>query len=269
MKPIAQLYMPGPPPKGLNGSDGLARRSVKQYMAEEREWDGRVLEAWVNAGRPRLDEPVALVWIRLFAGRERPMDATNLLASAKVPEDALVRRGFLREDSADRVVQSIALQRKVEPSERGLIVLAFPGSLGIGFALSNVAHWVGAVWEKEHAWRSVLGEHSEPFAEGRMFPKEGATGHEWLHGTSWSGAKSHLSRSEVHLELIHQLVDTSRGWEARGLVNAYVLSIRQALARMGVNVRTHSYTEKRVLHGENRGVRLRLHEPTDLAKATA
>ena len=268
MKPAHQLSMPGDPPKGLNGSQGITRRGVHAHKVVKDEWAGRALSAWTLANRPRIERPSVLVWIRLFAGRERLMDSTNVLASAKVPEDALVNVGFLPDDSPEWVRHSLALQRKVEPGERGLLVLAFDAPRSLGRALANVSHWVESVWESEDAWRTVLGEYSKPYAEGSFRPRRGATPQEWLHGAYWKGEARNLWQ-DPHLEVVHRLTDPTRGWEAGRLVHGHINAIKNALAKDGVLVGTHSYREERVTYFENQEVLLRLHEPTPLARATA
>lgn len=268
-KPCLHLVMPGPPPKGLNSSDGLARQGVKAKCAVKREWDDRVLAAWAAAGRPRIAEPLATVWVRLFSGRGRPMDQRNLQASAKVPEDALVRRGVLVDDRPAEVVQSIALQRRVERGREALVVLGFPAPNGHAQALRTLAEWVALVWEDEHAWPAVLGEASEPFAEGWFYPRTGASPAEWAHGTSWRDAQKLHAHRNPHLEVVHQVTDGQRDWKQQGLVDDHLRAIRQELARSEVLVSSFSYRVVRVRHAEQRGVALRLHAPTPLAKATA
>lgn len=269
-RPILHLVMPGPPPKGLNGSQGYARRKRSDMTAQRDEWSARVLAAASEAGRPKVTEPVAMVWARLYGGRgAKPMDQRNLQASAKIPEDWLVRHGILDDDGPDHVVQSVSVQRKVAGTEQALAVLAFPARFGAGSALRDVAWWVTEVWESEHAWRSVLGESSQPFASGWFFPRWGASVDEWLHGTTWDDHTALGRHRNPHLQVVHKVVDRDRGWEKPGKVDLHLRSIKAGLARLGVLVSTTSYREELVALPEQRGVRLLLHAPTPLAKATA
>lgn len=89
-------------PPSLNGNDGLLRMHWSQYTALRTEWEQRVWYALTPEQRSLFQTHwfthCALTYTRRTIHRTG-LDWVNLVASLKIPEDALVRCGILQDDN--------------------------------------------------------------------------------------------------------------------------------------------------------------------------
>jgi hypothetical protein len=153
-RPLVTLWFPGKRLDSINGRNNYAelRKRHWDYQRKRSDWRTACFVALQDAlgcsSRDALDfriqQPVAHLWVRLYAGTMKPFDRTNLGSACKMAEDSLcrprgtqkIRRadlehpGLYEDDGPEIVRESYTAQYRMPQKEHVGVVLTVFASHG-------------------------------------------------------------------------------------------------------------------------------------------